>query len=98
MESEDIRSHCNSRARSAILKFAYSVTHIADAAPTLRRFDPEGAMERGVLQDELAGGDGSKESIARTKARAKAASDKPMEMPKIELPKFELPNPFGDKK
>ena len=55
-------------------------------------------MERGVLQDELAGGDGSKESIARTKARAKAASDKPMEMPKIDLPKFELPNPFGDKK
>ena len=46
----------------------------------------------------VSGGDGSKESIARTKARAKAASDKPMEMPKIELPKFELPNPFGAKK
>ena len=55
-------------------------------------------MERGVLQDELAGGDGSKASLARTKAKAKAAADKPMEMPKIELPKFELPNPFGDKK
>ena len=90
--------HCNSRVHSAILNLAYSVARIADAAPTRRRFDPEGAMERGVLQDELAGGDGSKESIARTKARAKAASDKPMEMPKIELPKFELPNPFGDKK
>ena len=44
------------------------------------------------------GGDGSKASLARTKAKAKAAADKPMEMPKIDLPKFELPNPFGDKK
>ena len=58
-------------------------------------------MERGVLQDELAGGDGSRESLARTKAAAKAKADKPMEMP--EMPKlgnpFEnMPNPFGDKK
>ena len=90
--------HCNSRVHSAFLNLAYSVARIADAAPTLRRFDPEGAMERGVLQDELAGGDGSKASLARTKAKAKAAADKPMEMPKIDLPKFELPNPFGDKK
>ena len=33
---------------SAILNLAYSVARIADAAPTRRRFDPEGAMERGV--------------------------------------------------
>ena len=86
---------------SAILSscaMAVSLYNPPRIPPTRRRFDPEGAMERGVRQDELAGGDGSKASLARTKAKAKAAADKPMEMPKIDLPKFELPNPFGDKK
>ena len=94
-------SHANSRARapqfSRVFRCAFHRA-FRRRCPTRRRFDPEGAMERGVLQDELAGGDGSKASLARTKAKAKAAADKPMEMPKIDLPKFELPNPFGDKK
>ena len=35
-----------------------------------RKLDPEGAAQRGILEDEFSGGDGSDESIARTRARA----------------------------
>ena len=70
--------------------------------------DPEDAMGRGVFMDEVAGGDGSADSLAKTRQKAKQAS-KPKQsggggiagtpnMMKFEPPKFpDLPNPFGKK-
>ena len=52
---------------------------------------------------ELTGGDGSEESLARTKKKVKKTQQKGgggFEAPKFEMPKapkFELPNPFGKK-
>ena len=68
-----------------------------------KMIDPEDAMGRGVLQDELAGGDGSPRSLARTKKQAsekKAAPQAEFKMPEMPNPfgGFSVPNPFGDKK
>ena len=98
-------SSCSSRARAS------TTTAFFDLKKML---DPEDAMGRGVLADDLAGGDGSPESLAKTKAKQAEAKEKgllpsvseppkmpempKMEMPKLELPKFELPNPFGGDK
>ena len=68
--------------------------------------DPEDAMSRNVLEDELTGGDGSAESLAATKRRKAEAARKaeagesgglPFDMPKFEMPKMGLPNPFEKK-
>ena len=68
----------------------------------MKKLDPEGAAQRGVLEDELSGGDGSAESLEATKrrkaeaARRKAAGESSggFEMPKVgmpEMPKMGLP-------
>ena len=60
-------------------------------------------MGRGVFADELAGGDGSAKSLAKTKTnqaeRAKSKAKQPQGGggPAFTMPKFEMPNPFGGK-
>ena len=68
-----------------------------------KMIDPENAMERGVLVDELTGGDGSPESLAKTKSKKKQKAQKGggFEVPKFEMPKSpfgDMPNPFAPKK
>jgi hypothetical protein len=75
----------------------------------MKTIDPENAAGRGVLADELSGGDGSPESLENTRKRQAEQKKKKdsasgggfaFEAPK--LPNFEaklpnLPNPFGGK-
>ena len=55
-------------------------------------------MGRGVFADELTGGDGSAQSLAKTKAKqaAKSKAKQPQGGggPAFTMPKFEMPNPF----
>ena len=88
-------------------------TRVRHASPTLGLFDglmkaidPENAAARGVLADELSGGDGSSASLERTRKRqaeqkkqSAAASGGGGFNMAFEAPKLpNLPNPFGGKK
>jgi len=62
----------------------------------MKKLDPEGAAQRGVLEDELGGGDGSDASLQQTREKRNEAMSSvkdgrlPFEMPKI-------PNPLESK-